>query len=211
MSCSRVSLTFTFTKRWSYSKIKCSAFQHSLENVKHQTLRRPELRCPGIWHRAIFSRRFEQTYYFHCRESLSSGDTAIPRNFWNWNETESHPRRPEFSPTLCREPQISQFMSGWSQNMPVISIPITASQISPCLLHLHIKIFRATSVTFSYTFQPSFNLVTMTGEYTKSDAFRCVTGLYRVSIFKARLCGFTADDTAEWPTTPMALQLSTKC
>jgi len=29
----------------------------------------------------------------------------------------------------------------------------------------------------------------MAGEYTKSDAFRCVTVLYRVTIFKERLRG----------------------
>ena len=105
------------------------------------------------------------------------------------NETASHTRRPESSVTLCREPQISHFKSGWSQNSPVISIPVTASPISPCLLDFHTKVFRAKSVTFPYTFQCSFNLVTTAGEYTKSDAFRCITVLYRVSIFKARLPG----------------------
>lgn len=117
-----------------------------------------------------------------ARQSLEISGTSL-------NETASHPRRPESSPTLCRELQISHFKSGWWQNMPVISIPITASQISPCLLEFHNKRFRAKSVTFPYTFQSSFYLVTMAGEYTKSDAFRCVTLLYRVSIFKARLCG----------------------
>jgi len=89
MSCSRVSLTFTFTKSWSYSEIKFSAFQYCLENNKHLRFRRPELRCPVFWHRANFSRRFEQMYSFHRRESTSSDGTAVPRNFWNYHQRNS--------------------------------------------------------------------------------------------------------------------------